>query len=163
MVEKNPISIDTMREEEIPHISELLKVCYQWLGRVEDFPREFVEFLVLIRGSVETIRRESGTQKYLVAKLENEIVGMASTENDKITKLYVLPEYHYKGIGRRLFETAEKLIVETGFNKISLVALGQSPILFYRAMGMSVVEERKSSLPSYIGETITLMEKTISR
>ena len=157
------IVIGEMNEAEIPIVSNLLISCYRWLGETESFPREFIEYLIAERGSTETVLRESEDQVYLVAKIGDGIAGMAAIKDNKITKLYVLPEQHHKGIGRSLFEAAEKLIIENGFDVLSLVALGESPIPFYRAMGMCIAGQKKSTIPSYEGGEVTLMEKAFIR
>jgi ribosomal protein S18 acetylase RimI-like enzyme len=156
------IIIDKMNENDIPRVTELLNACYSWLSEIENFPPEFTRFLISRRGSIETIRRESAFQTYLVARVNYKISGMVAIEDNKITKLYVLPERHRQGIGRKLFEVAEKIITGKGFRKLSLVAVGKSPIPFYRAMGMHIIEVKRSKIPAYMGRTTALMEKALS-
>jgi ribosomal protein S18 acetylase RimI-like enzyme len=157
------IEINKMNEDDIPRVSELLIACYNWLNDVENFPPEFTQFLLSQRASIETIERESAYQTYLVARVDNKISGMVAIEEDKITKLYVLPDKHRRGVGRKLFEAAEKIITENGFDKFSLVAIGQSPVPFYQAMGMNIAEIKKSRIPTYIGRDTFIMEKTLDR
>jgi ribosomal protein S18 acetylase RimI-like enzyme len=157
------IEINKMRADDIPRVSELLIACYNWLSKVESFPPEFTQFLISKRGSIETVEHESAYQTYLVARVENKIAGMVAIEDDKITKLYVLPDEHRKGIGRILFEAAGKIIMENGFEKLSLVAIGKTPVPFYKAMGMNIVEIKESRIPSYIGKETFIMEKALNR
>jgi len=138
------IIINEMTGKDVPVVSQLLISCYRWLGQTDNFPREFSKFLVSERGSIETVTRESAYQTYLVARYDNNISGMVAIEDNNITKLYVSPDYHRKGVSRKLFEAAEKLIIEKGFDNISLVAISRSPVPFYQAMGMSIVEKIKA-------------------
>jgi len=157
------ITISKMTDDEIPAVSKLLCSCYTWLGEIESFPEEFTDFLVTKRGSVETVKRESQSQIYLVAHIGETIAGMVAIRNDEITKLYVSPEHHRKGIGRELFKIAEKLIIEGGYNKIVLGAVAGSPVPFYESMGMSIDERKKSRLEYFKGGEIILMSKKLGQ
>jgi ribosomal protein S18 acetylase RimI-like enzyme len=155
------ITIHKMTESEIPIVSRLLERCYAWLGEIERFPPAFIDFLISKRASVETIERESKNQLYLVAKSRGSIVGMVAIRDNDITKLYVSPENHRQSVGKGLFRAAEQIIAENGFDRLSLVAIGESPVPFYRAMGMSVVKRAKSTLSCYKGGEVILMEKSL--
>jgi ribosomal protein S18 acetylase RimI-like enzyme len=155
------ITIRKMTEAEIPIVSKLLERCYAWLGEIERFPLAFSNFLISERASVETIEREFKNQLYLVAKTRGSIVGMVAIRDNEITRLYVSPENHRQGVGKDLFNAAEQIIAESGFDRLSLVAIGESPVPFYRAMGMSVVKRAKSTLPCYKGGKVILMEKSL--
>ncbi len=157
------ITISKMTDDEIPIVSKLLCSCYNWLGEIERFPEEFTDFLITERGSVETVKRESQSQIYLVARIGETIAGMVAVRNDEITKLYVAPEHHRKGIGRELFKIAEKLIIEGGYNKVVLGAVASSPIPFYESMGMSIDERKKSRLECFRGGEIILMSKKLGQ
>lgn len=155
------ITIRPLEKLDIRAVSTLLCACYRWLGKVEEFSDEYVEFLVSKRGSVETIERESADEDYLVACDDKEIVGMVSTTGDAITKLYVDSNHHRQGIGAFLFEVAEEEITREGHRKLTLVALGESSIPFYEAMGMKITGYKDFPQRFHLTQKAVLMEKEL--
>ncbi|MEZ5360409.1 MAG: GNAT family N-acetyltransferase [Candidatus Zixiibacteriota bacterium] len=139
-------------------VSDLLCDCYRWMGEREGFSQANIDFLVTKRGSVETIERESAEQSYFVAQDGDIIVGMVSVLNNEITKLYVSPARHREGIGRMLFEYAERLIREAGYDSISLGALGQAPVPFYKSMGMKITATKLCKLGDETAREVFVME-----
>ena len=151
-----------MQESDIPEVSALLDRCYTWLADIEDFSDQTLTYLTEVRGSAETIRKESQDQQYVVACRKVRIVGMMSIKNNEITKLYVDPLYHGKGIGTRLFLEAEQEIAQQGYNEIKLVALGNSPLHFYQSKGMIIKGKKISRVKELEGIVGTIMMKKIS-
>ncbi len=149
-----------MKEEDIPEVSRLLCSCYKWLGDKEGFSPQLVQFLVNQRGSIDTVGRESETEMYFVACEDAEIAGMVSVKNNEITKLYVDPRRHRRGIGRLLFEKAEELIENNGYSTIILGVLGKSPVAFYEAMGMKVSGRRSRGMQEESNREVILMKKS---
>jgi ribosomal protein S18 acetylase RimI-like enzyme len=155
------ILIRTMTDKDIPGVGELLCSCYKWLAEIEGFPKEFTDFLLMNRGSIDTIEKESKIQRYLVACHGTDIVGMVSVKNDEITKLYVNPVRHRQGVGKILFNTAEELIAKDGFDQIILGVLGKSALAFYKSMGMVISGRKQSRLDCYPQGEIVLMKKEL--
>jgi predicted N-acetyltransferase YhbS len=151
--------IRPMRESEIGEVSELLRESYTWLGKCEGLSAKQVEFLITERGSVETIRRESREQKYLVSGDGAGLTGMIAISGDEITKPYVRPSCHRRGIGRKLFEVAEACIMAAGHDRVTLGSF-PSAVPFYERMGMRVTG-RKQGMDPLNDVTITLMEISI--
>lgn len=156
------ILIRTMTDEDIPEVSELLCSCYNWLADIEGFPKEFTDFLLTKRASIDTIEHESKNQQYFVASYGSDIIGMVSIKNDEITKLYVDPNRHRQGIGKRPFNAAERIIVANGFKQVTLGVLGKSALLFYEAMGMIISGRKQSRLEYYPRGEIILMKKELN-
>ncbi len=157
------IYVRTMTHQDIPGVSELLCLCYRWLGEKEGLTSQNIEFLVKCRGSIDTVRRESATEIYLVACVEAEITGMVSVKNNEITKLYVDPRWHRKGIGRILFEKAEEMIEKNGYDQIVLGAIGSSPLPFYESMGMKISGRKPCRMEQNSDREVILMEKLINK
>ena len=148
-----------MTEGEAPEVSELLCEAYAWLAEREGLPGEQTELLQSIRGSVETVRRESQTETYVVARDESGIIGLVAVAGNVIRKLYVRPSRHGTGVGRALYEEAESLIRLGGHGKVTLGAF-PSAVPFYEAMGLRAVSVKESRGP-LAGLRITLMEKRL--
>ena len=148
-----------MTQDEVPAVSELLRHSYRLLAEREGLTEEQAQFLVEERGSLDCVRRESQTQRYLVADDDGCIVGMAAIDGDVITKLYVSPDRTGEGIGRSLYEAAESAIRSVGHSRVTLGAF-PTAALFYARMGVAVVG-RKDATGALEGLSITLMEKEL--
>ena len=153
------VLIRKMGEEDIGQVSEVMCSCYRWLGRVNGYMEGQIDYLLSERGSVATIRSESQGQKYLVACLNDVIVGVAVLKGNEVAKLYVDPEFHGQGIGRALFESAEQVIIEGGFEDVIVGVHGQSAIGFYEKMGMSVFETKVVIEGVFSGCEVPVMRK----
>ena len=86
---------------------------------------------------------------------------MASIKDNLITKLYVAPEYHRRGIGRELFNQAENIIRKAGYSEITLGALGKSPIAFYESMGLTISGTKSVKLGGSQNIIVSNMNKNI--
>ncbi|MFQ5648402.1 MAG: GNAT family N-acetyltransferase [bacterium] len=149
------ITLREMAENDIPRVSEVLCTCYRWLAEREGFSHEELKSLIKMRGSVETVRKESTYELYLVACKDQTIAGMVSVKENEITKLYVDPAHFRQGVGGTLFRAAERNIIENKYSEIRLVAIGETPIPFYEAMGMSVVGYKRG----HSGRKVAIMKK----
>jgi GNAT superfamily N-acetyltransferase len=146
-----------MTSSEIVQVSELLRESYTLLGELENLSPTQVAFLVSARGSPETIARESQHEKYVIAYDGDNITGVVSVSDGKITKLYVRPSMARRGIGSELYMAAESMIAAAGHRGVSLVAF-PSAVPFYEKMGLRVVGQMKATGP-LMGLKVTLMEK----
>ena len=95
-----------------------------------------------------------------MAEIESEIVGVAATYNNIITKLYVDPKSFRQGIGSALFDAAEKHISSKGFNDIFLGAFPASAG-FYESMGMELEDTKISAGGPIKGHQVFLYRKDI--
>lgn len=77
------ISIRRMREEDIPRVSGILCSCYRWLVQREAFSGDELKGLLEVRGSEETVRKESGEELYFVASKKQTIVGMVAVKRTR--------------------------------------------------------------------------------
>jgi N-acetylglutamate synthase-like GNAT family acetyltransferase len=143
------LSIREMKKEDIDNVSELLCLSYRYLSQIEDYSKSELDFLLTKRGSVETIERESQIQKYIVAFEGEILVGMAAIEGCEITKLYVHPEWHRNGMGRQLFNYCKNHIFQEGHKELKVIAIGESTLPFYTAMGMHEIERQMCRAPEF--------------
>ncbi len=155
------IIIQRMTPDNIPAVSKLNCSCYRWLGKKNGFTAEQIEFLVSVRGSIETIASESHSQIYLIACINDTIVGIAAVKDNEVAKLFVDPECHSLGIGEKLFNVAQKIIVENGYNEMIAGVIAQSAIGFYEKMGMFKYGEKELNTGAFKGCKVPLMRKTL--
>lgn len=149
-----------MTAEDVPRVSELFRDSYTLLGEREGLSPEQTRFLVTERGSLECIRRESQSQRYLVVRDAGRIVGTVAVSGEMITKLYVSPDRTGEGIGRLLYEAAESMIRASGHGRVTLGAF-PTAVPFYARMGLAVVGHKRAT-GALEGVTIALMEKELS-
>lgn len=110
-------------------------------------------------GNEESLLNYTETVKgkpYYCAYKDDSAVGFICLKfNNKYTAdIYVtaiLKEYHRKGIGRKLFETAERYLTDKGYKFFMVMTLGessdyefyQSTRMFYSSMGFYPLDEFK--------------------
>jgi ribosomal protein S18 acetylase RimI-like enzyme len=143
------LTIREMKKEDINNVSELLCSSYRYLAQIENYSKSELDFLLTKRGSAETIIGESQIQKYIVAIEGKILVGMGSIDGCEITKLYVHPGWHGKGIGRQLFKYCKNEIFRGGHKTLKVIAIGESSLPFYIAMGMREIERKKCRAPEF--------------
>ena len=88
---------------------------------------------------------------FLLLKNQDEAIGFASFEHNylqqKVTrlhKLYLLPQYHRKGLGRLLVKAVVTAAKENLSSRISLNVNKFNPaIAFYKKVGFEIVGEEK--------------------
>jgi GNAT superfamily N-acetyltransferase len=148
-----------MRAAEVEGVSDLLRESYAVLAEREGLTAEQLRYLATERGSVECVRRESTSQRYLVARDGDRLAGMVAVSGDTIIKLYVSPSRLGEGIGRSLYEAAESVIRNAGHDRVALGAF-PSAVPFYRRMGLRVIGRRRATGPLR-DLTVALMEKRL--
>jgi GNAT superfamily N-acetyltransferase len=138
-------------------VSALLGRGYGVVAEREGLSADQEQFLVSERGSIGCLERESQHQDYLVARDRERILGVVAISGDLIAKLYVDPEYHGQGVGRALYDSAERLILASDHDRVRLGAF-PTAVPFYQRMGLSPVGEKPATGP-LTGRTVVLMEK----
>jgi len=159
-MQKHEINIRDMRDEDIAIVSEIVCAGYNWLAQTEGFTAEELRRLLDERGSIDAISKQSKECHFLVAIIDDKIVGMASIFKNEIAKLYVASDYHHHKIGSALFAAAEKQIADEGYAEIHLVAFPTS-LKFYKAMGMAIDGEKTSTRGPLKGRTFIHFRKRL--
>ncbi len=155
------ITIREMTKQDISQVSEMMCSCYRWLGKGNDFTEQQVDYLVSERGLIEMIRNESQSQIYLVACMNNTVVGVAAVKVNELAKLFVDPNCHSQDIGTMLFDSAEQIISKAGYKEMIVGVMARSAIGFYKKMGMSIFEEKTPEAGAFAGCKIPLMRKVL--
>lgn len=153
--------IRMMKDDECGEVSRLLRACFEWLADREGFNATQRDFLLNQRSSEQTVREEARTRPHLVACENGAILGMVVVNGNEISRLYVHPKHHRRGVGRALFEAAVNRIREAGFTEVKLGALVDGAVAFYKAMGMSVVGHEPYEPEIFLGREVRLMSKRL--
>jgi len=94
------------------------------------------------------VQQMNAGHQFFVFELENEPIGFLGVEKKylgtnslRIHKIYVLPEIHGKGIGKKLIDFAEKLAVKNNCSTLNLnVNRFNNAVDFYKRLGFEVVK-----------------------
>lgn len=78
-------------------------------------------------------------QKFVVAKNGDKVVGLCSLlkeeDRNKLSTIYILPEYQGKGIGKRLWESVIPFLDKTKDTTVSVATYNKNAIAFYEKLG----------------------------
>lgn len=154
--------VEPMTDADHAEVSALLRACFEWLGQREGFNARQIGFLVGERSSEATLRAEAMTRPHLVARGEGVIMGMATVRDNEIARLYVHPRYHRRGVGKALFEAAEAMIREAGFDEVTVAALVDSAAAFYRAMDMREIGRQVYEPEIFLGREVVILAKPLA-
>ena len=148
-----------MLDKDIAKVSKIMCVCYKWLAKENNYTDQQIAYLLSERGSIGTIQAEAQSQLYFVAEMDGHIVGMAAVKGNEIGKLFIDPDYHRQGIGTMLFDSAQRAIIETGYEEMIVGVMAPSAVGFYEKMGMSIFDEKIPRSGAFAGYKVPLMRK----
>jgi ribosomal protein S18 acetylase RimI-like enzyme len=87
----------------------------------------------------QDIRMRDPGRKIIVAKDDQKVVGFCriskTAEKNQVTAIYILPEYHGKGIGTLLWKEALSFFDATKDTFVSVATYNQNAIRFYSKLG----------------------------
>jgi ribosomal protein S18 acetylase RimI-like enzyme len=145
-------------QEDIPKIVKLLKeTILEVYGQI--LPRDRLE------PWIEGDRLESDVnqiwQKMIVAQLDDEIVALAASLEDKVAIIWVHPAHHRNGIGSALLDIVEAEIRNSGYEKATLDCFSDNhkALCFYQAKGWKILSPE---MDEYAGAMKTIMTKTLN-
>jgi GNAT superfamily N-acetyltransferase len=122
---------------------EVFKIIFRNLFEVniKDYEPN-VMFVMAEKHTPEQLIENSKTRKIFVATIPNyiifkKIIGTATFEGNYINSVYVLPEYHRKGIGKKMIEHIEK-IAKFEKHKILRLHSTSTALKFYQSLGYKI-------------------------
>ena len=89
-------------------------------------------------------------------------MGVVITHENCIAKLYVDPAMVRQGIGRRLYQEAERSMAGDGHDEVVLWAVFDEAIPFYEAMGMCQAGRKFDVFERTAGRNAMLMKKFLA-
>ena len=134
------IEISLFQESQAEDVSKLIQRNLKEVNS-KDYPEEFIKLLMKDFTPARMIERAK-KQFIYVARDNKKIVGTGALENQGnvdnpayyCVAMFVLPEYHGQGIGRRLLAVVEAKAIEIGAEKLILRSAIGAPG-FYLKMG----------------------------
>ena len=158
---KNIIICD-MKLQDCAEASEMVCTSFQWAAEKERFSAEEIDRYIQGRGSQEALRTQLGEHRCWVASMAERIIGLIVAKGNEITKLYVDPSVRGWGVGKKLFQEAERFVVQNEQDELTAWALFDSAIPFYEAMGMFKAGRKFDILGKSGGRNTMLMKKSLN-
>jgi GNAT superfamily N-acetyltransferase len=103
--------------------------------------------------SPEAVAERPDQATFIAETVEPRVIGFANGGPQRDSReefrgelygLYVLPDSHGRGIGRRLVATFARWLIDSGFDTMLVWVLADNPFRrFYERLGGTLVEERK--------------------
>lgn len=122
---------------------------------IQDYPSRVIENVENDYKPSELVKK-SNQRSIFVAETKGKITGTASLEDNTIYSVFVDPEFHRRGIGRKLMGHVESIAEERGIKKLE-VPSSVTSVEFYKKLGY---KKRKSYTLDQYGK-IVLMTKTL--
>jgi len=156
------MKIRPMAVDDVPVVTKLVAECHKFLAEQQKFSSLQLECLLKERCSEKYIKKLYKEFPHYIAETEDSIAGVIEIEGNDIGGLWVLPKYHRQGVGKKLFLKAEELVVENGYNILTVHTTGYA-IPFYEAMGMHIVKREQCNNGPLKGLALTFLEKPLKR
>jgi ribosomal protein S18 acetylase RimI-like enzyme len=154
------ITISKFKDEDVRATEELRlatwKVAYK--GIVD---QEYLDYIHVKEEKLEGLKTFANNEKtiFFIAKDEDKIVGFISGKDmlndDKdfeadLSGIYILPDYHGQGIGKKLVKPFLEALIKRGINNSSIVVFSEnaSSIGFYKKLGAEYIKTIDVEIPS---------------
>lgn len=124
------------------------------------YPQGVADFF-LLHHSGGSIMRDIAAGRMRVIEIGGRIVGTGSRDGNHITRVYVLPEFHGRGIGSRLMDALEAEIAREHGTALTDSSLPAAP--FYERRGYRTVRHETQPCESGAVLVYEVMEKRLAR
>ena len=141
------VVIRELREEDIGDAIRCIHSASE--ANKRDYPEEFIDMLNRRQYTEDYLQRKLNAGKYfLVAVIEDQVVGTISHYNEEIINVFVSLDYQRQGIGRQLMTKMEQHLRDLGFDKIKLNAHRTSK-QFYEDLGYELQETIREKIDGH--------------
>ena len=123
-------------------IDEVTNFTYQ-----SQIPKEGYEYLKSKMWTLEIIKKDAREGYTIVVSDNDKIIGTGTIVGNYISKIYIKPEYHGRGIGKLVVECLEKKAKSKGV-KIIFLASNVTAEKFYTKLGYITTENREINTPN---------------
>jgi GNAT superfamily N-acetyltransferase len=131
------MEVRNFEPEDAEKLSQLIVQNLQQV-LIKDYPNEALEALIPFFAP-EKLIEDSKHQFMLVGMVGNDLVGIASLDDDRVRNVFVDVARHRRGIGKKLMTAIEAYAQEQHLKKIYLMA-AISACGFYEKLGYKIVK-----------------------
>jgi GNAT superfamily N-acetyltransferase len=135
------MEIERFKIEDAEKVSNLIKRCLTEVNS-KDYDQNIINNLCEYYSKDNIIKKSLDGEIY-VLKENEKIIGTARVFKRFISGVFVNPDFHKKGLGKKLMETLENRIKETGHEK-SILYSNITSINFYEHLGYEKIGNHTS-------------------
>lgn len=153
--------MDLIRKATVLDCKSIYKLVQKTIKKVYPryYPKGAVNFFSN-HHSMEKIQKDIVEGNVYVIEVEDKAIGTVTINENEINRLFVLPEFRHQGYGTKLFEYAEKEIIQKNYSSIKLHASFAAKKM-YLSLGYKEIEYRTMETNSKDFLCVDIMEKTI--
>ena len=141
-------------------VRRVISAALRTLSSQEGWTEDQLAHMMTDHTSEEDLRELFRKQVWFVACQGDHVVGVLSLWRNEIARLYVDPVCHRRGIGRALFNVAERTVKASGFSEICARSFSAS-VPFYTAVGMCIRGQEPCRGVPFTGREVSLMVKEL--
>ena len=136
------LSIRLFASNDFPMVSKLTIDCFEKINS-KSMSKDELKYAKEYYSTTK-LKQSSKELNFYVCELNNQIVGSVAFKKNQIHNLFVDPEFHRVGIGKKLLEFAESKI----FKNHQIIVLDSSPyaVDFYKKFGYKILENSQNKL-----------------
>ncbi|HEX8563427.1 MAG TPA: GNAT family N-acetyltransferase [Flavobacterium sp.] len=149
MPDRNPnLRIGNATEADIPTIIEIAYATWP-VAYGEILSAEQLDYMLRLFYSASSLQKNMlDGQRFLLVQANNTVVGFSAyeatpaTRTTHINKIYVLPQFHGCGAGKKLMQEMEQQAISEGSHYITLNVNRSNPAQrFYNRLGFQIAKE----------------------
>ena len=133
--------------------------CYRFTAEPDHLTEEQVNGAIREWCTPDYMAISRAKDTAIVAEIDGEVVGLATTRGASFQEMFVDPCHHRKGVGTALFRSAEHTVAKCGHSALR-VKTTDSALPFYTAMGMRQVATYVPKAGAFAGKKMFILEKT---
>ena len=115
------MEIRQIREGDFTGVIQCIHRALQ-ISNARDYPKEVIRIQVEEHYTLKWIKETVLDKYYIVADLDNKIVGTGSLFEDELRNIFIDPDYQRKGIGRSITFHLEEIAKNKGYSEVWLVS-----------------------------------------
>jgi ribosomal protein S18 acetylase RimI-like enzyme len=105
-----------------------------------DYPQAIIDYQLRIHYTMDWLSKKMQSSYFVVALIDNKVVGTGSLDDNEITTVFVHPDHQQRGIGRTIMGELERYAKSQDIREVilnsSITAFG-----FYKKLDYALVEE----------------------
>ena len=107
----------------------------------KDYPKSAIQFLIKIHSPKQLIEKSKEKNIYVLVE-KDKIIGTVSLKGDWVLTVFVNPDVHGRGLGRKLMEYIENVAKKRKITKLTLPS-SITAEKFYKKLGYKKIERKK--------------------
>ncbi len=105
-----------------------------------DYPSSIIDYQLHTHYTMDWIKEKMQSRYFIVALIDNQVVGTGSLDDNEIKAVFVDPDYQRRGIGQAIMEELERYGKSKGLQEIKLNA-SITAFEFYKKLQYHLVKE----------------------